>query len=86
MEGVAIGHNCKREPSKDDSGQVWIKLAQWFQRRRFLKKFRRKTDDGRQVMAIAHTGELKRAITPRWVIKSAGYVDLDMLNMFAVQT
>jgi hypothetical protein len=24
---------------KDDSGQVWIKLAQWFQRRRFFKKF-----------------------------------------------
>jgi hypothetical protein len=42
-------------PSKDDSGQVWLKLAQWFQRRRFLKKF----TDGRQVMAIAHTGELK---------------------------
>jgi hypothetical protein len=34
----------------DDSGQVWFKLAQWFQRRRFLKKF----TDGRQVMAIAH--------------------------------
>jgi hypothetical protein len=38
-----------------DSGQVWFKLAQWFQRRRFLKKF----TDGRHVMAIAHTGELK---------------------------
>ena len=25
------------------------------------------TDDGRQVMAIAHTGELKRAITSKWV-------------------
>ena len=49
-----------------------------------MKKFRRTTEDGRQVMAIAHTGELKRAITPRWVIKIAGYVDLDMLNMFAV--
>jgi hypothetical protein len=24
---------------KDDSDQVWFKLAQWFQRRRFLKKF-----------------------------------------------
>ena len=32
------------------------------------------TDDGRQVMAIAHTGELKIAV----------YVDLDRLNMFAV--
>jgi hypothetical protein len=38
-----------------DSGQVWFKLAQWFQRRRFFKKF----TDGRQVMAIAHTSELK---------------------------
>jgi hypothetical protein len=26
------------EPPKDDSGQVWFKLTQWFQRRRFLKK------------------------------------------------
>jgi hypothetical protein len=45
-------------------------LALWFQRRRFLKKF----TDGRQVMAIAHTGELKIAV----------YVDLDRLNMFAI--
>jgi hypothetical protein len=35
-----------------------FKLAQWFQRRRFLKKF----TDGHQVMAIAHTGELKIAV------------------------
>jgi hypothetical protein len=36
-------------PPKDDSGQVWFKLAQWFQRRRFLKKFtdgRRMPSDG----------------------------------------
>jgi hypothetical protein len=39
---------------KDDSGQVWFQLAQWFQKRRFLKKL----TDGRR-MAIAHTGELK---------------------------
>jgi hypothetical protein len=45
------------EPPKDDSGQVWFKLAQWFQRRRFLKKF----TDGRP-MPIAHTGELKIGI------------------------
>jgi hypothetical protein len=31
MEGVAIGHNFERESPKDDSGQVWFKLAQWFQ-------------------------------------------------------
>jgi hypothetical protein len=36
----------KGNPPKDDSGQVWFKLAQWFQRRRFLKKFRRTTSDG----------------------------------------
>jgi hypothetical protein len=33
----------------DDSVQVWFKLAQWFQRRRFLKKFtdgRRTPSDG----------------------------------------
>ena len=34
------------------------------------------TDDGCQLMAIAHTGELKIAV----------YVDLDRLNMFAVST
>jgi hypothetical protein len=47
------------QPPKDDSGQIWFKLAQWFPRRRFFKKF----TDGRQVMAIAHmtfgSGELK---------------------------
>jgi hypothetical protein len=32
------------------------KFEQWFQRRRILKKF----TDGRQVTAIAHTGELKK--------------------------
>ena len=32
------------------------------------------TDDGCQLMAIAHTGELKIAV----------YVDLDRLNMFAI--
>jgi hypothetical protein len=35
----------KGNPLRDDSGQVWLKLAQWFQRRRFLKKF----TDGRQM-------------------------------------
>jgi hypothetical protein len=38
----------------------------------FLKSLQ--TNDGHQVMAIAHTGELKIAV----------YVDLDRLNMFAV--
>jgi hypothetical protein len=45
------GHRTyfQREPPKDDSGQVWFKLAQWFQRRRFLKKF---TDGRRKRMPI----------------------------------
>jgi hypothetical protein len=42
----------------DDSGQVWFKLAQWFQRKGFLKRF----TDGRR------TPREKRAITPKWVI------------------
>ena len=49
MEGVAIGNNFQREPHKDDGVQVWFKLAQWFQRRTFLKKFtdgRRTPSDG----------------------------------------
>ena len=48
----------KGNPPKDDSGQVWFKLALWIHQRRFLKKF----TDGRQLMAIAHTGELKIAV------------------------
>jgi hypothetical protein len=43
-----------------------------FRREDFLKSLQ--TDDGCQVMAIAHTCELKIAV----------YVDLDRLNMFAV--
>ena len=34
MEGVAIGHNFERGPSKDYSNKVWSKFAQWFLRRR----------------------------------------------------
>jgi hypothetical protein len=36
---VTVTKNRKIFPPKDDSGQVWFKLTQWFQRRRFLKKF-----------------------------------------------
>jgi hypothetical protein len=36
---------------KDDSGQVRFKLAQWFQRRRFLKKF----TDRRQTPSVEFT-------------------------------
>jgi hypothetical protein len=54
--------NLYREPSKDDSYQVLIHLAEGFQRRRL--KCEKLTDDGRQVMAKAHVrclwqGELK---------------------------
>ena len=41
------------KPPKDDSGQVWFKLAQWFQEKIFFKSL---DDDGCQMMAIAHTG------------------------------
>ena len=47
MEGVAIGHNFERAPSKDHSSKVWSKLAQWFLRRR-LKCEKLTTDDGRR--------------------------------------
>jgi hypothetical protein len=30
-------HKLKSPPPKDDLCQVWLKLAQWFWRRRFLK-------------------------------------------------
>ena len=65
MEGVAVGHNFERGPSKDHSIKVWFKLAQWFLRRRIkYEKFttdndddddiRRTTDDGRNLMAKTH--------------------------------
>jgi hypothetical protein len=44
MEGVAIGHNFERGPSKDHSSKVWSKLTQWFLRR--LKCEKLTTDDG----------------------------------------
>ena len=33
------GHNFGRGPSKDHSTKVWLQLAQWFLRRRFLCEF-----------------------------------------------
>jgi len=33
------GHNLGRGPSKDHSTKVWLQLAQWFLRRRFLCEF-----------------------------------------------
>jgi hypothetical protein len=45
-------NNLYRGSSIDDSYQVSVHLAQWFQRRRL--KCEKLTDDGRQVMAKAH--------------------------------
>ena len=39
MEVGITGHNCGRGPSKDHSTKVWLHLAQWFLRRRFLCEF-----------------------------------------------
>jgi hypothetical protein len=39
LVGRVIGHKLIKGTPKDDSGQVWFKLARWFQRRRFLKNF-----------------------------------------------
>jgi hypothetical protein len=50
--------NLYRGPSIDVSYQVSAYLAKWFQRGRF--KCEKLTDDGRQVMAKARPGELKR--------------------------
>ena len=45
--------NLYRGPSIDTSYQVSLHLAEWFQRKRL--KCEKLTDDGRQVMAKAHT-------------------------------
>ena len=39
LEVGIIGHNFGRGPSKDHSTKVWLQLAQWFLRRRFLCEF-----------------------------------------------
>jgi hypothetical protein len=39
LEVGIIGHNFAREPSKVLSTKVWLQLAQWFLRRRFLCEF-----------------------------------------------
>jgi hypothetical protein len=49
------GHNFETRHPSNDSDQVWFPLVKYFQRRRFLKKFKTDDDDGRQVMAIAKT-------------------------------
>ena len=39
LEVGITGHNFGRGPSKDHSTKVWLQLAQWFLRRRFLWEF-----------------------------------------------
>ena len=39
MKVGITGHNFGRGPSKDYSTKVWLQLAQWFLRRRFLCEF-----------------------------------------------
>ena len=39
LEVGITGHNFGRRPSKDHSTKVWLQLAQWFLRRRFLCEF-----------------------------------------------
>ena len=39
LEFGITGHNFGRGPSKDHSTKVWLQLAQWFLRRRFLCEF-----------------------------------------------
>jgi hypothetical protein len=39
LEVRITGHNFGRGPSKDHSTRVWLQLAQWFLRRRFLCEF-----------------------------------------------
>jgi hypothetical protein len=39
LEVGITGHNFGRGPSKDHSTKVWLQLAQWFLKRRFLCEF-----------------------------------------------
>jgi hypothetical protein len=39
LEIGITAHNFGRRPSKDHSTKVWLQLAQWFLRRRFLCEF-----------------------------------------------
>jgi hypothetical protein len=39
LEVGIIGHIFRRGPSKDHSTKVWLQLAPWFLRRRFLCEF-----------------------------------------------
>ena len=46
MEGGAVGHISERGPPKNHPSQLWLNLAQKFQRRRFkCKSIRHMTDE-----------------------------------------
>jgi hypothetical protein len=45
LEVGIIGHNFGRGSSKDHTTKVWLQLAQWFLRRRFLCEFPKKGDE-----------------------------------------
>ena len=59
-----IGHNSERRPPKDYPCQVWSKLVQSFQRRRFKSK-KLTTDDGRPVVAKAHLTRRSGGLTTK---------------------
>ena len=52
MDGVAIGHNFERGPSKDHFSKAWSKLAQWFLRRRL--KCEKLTTEGEDIKRQNH--------------------------------
>jgi hypothetical protein len=60
MEGVAIGHNFKGNPLRMIQAKFGLNWPSGLRGEDFWKSLQ--TNDGRQVMAIAHTGELKMSI------------------------
>ena len=60
MEGVTIGHNFEGNPLRMIQVKFGLNWRSGFRGEDFWKSLQ--TDDGRQVMAIAHTGELKRDV------------------------
>ena len=83
MEGGAVGHNFERYPPKDHPCQVWLNLVQVFQRRRFKCESLRRTTDRRRMPSDDKSshglwpGELKRLITPKWVMGFASFSDFN---------
>jgi hypothetical protein len=64
LEVGITGHNCGRGPSKDHSTKVWLQLAQWFLRRRFLCEF-----------PIGSYVKISSAVGPSWSKgRTAGHI------------